>query len=339
MHAVLLRISILAAVVGSSCSVVATHSDAPRPRVRGPLPTRVQHPIRLTTLALQPRRATVQPRGSFALRAMSDYSSMFENGGIPPERVLLDGELWRNSLSLTYGVAPRTDLEVEIATLYATSGFLDRFVESWHDLFGLPQGGRESRPRFGYDMRVSTGGDELYQLDGNELGVGDVPVVLTHQLVEETASAPAIALRVGVELPLGSERGGFGNGALDWGAGVLAEKSWGRWTATGALDFVDARRASSFVGSGVDLYDGVDVRGGVEYRWNDHLSLLTGLSIDPPLTRDLHLKEIDREVVTLDVGAAFDVGERSMVLVGFQEDLIAKSGPDFGAFIAWTYSF
>lgn len=322
-----------------SCTAIVRHGDDPLPRVRGPLPMRIEHPVRLMALALPPRSAHAQDPGTFALRASSSYTSVFSHGNNGFERVLLDGELAREALALRWGVAPGTDVEVELATLYATSGFLDRFVESWHDLLGLPQGGRETRPRFAYDMELERDGDVYYHLDGNEPGVEDVPITLTHELVAESASTPAIALRLGVELPLGDEAAGFGNGGVDWGVGVLAEKSFGRWTLSGSSDFVDPARPSSFVGSGVDLRSGLGARGGLEYRWNDRVSLLAGLSIDPPVVTGMTLKEIDRDVLSLDLGGAIDVGERSLVHIGFQEDLIAKSGPDFTAFVAWTWSF
>lgn len=324
------------AVLLPSCALVASHSDAPSPKVRGPIPTRVQQPNKLTFLAFRPRTAHTLPEGEHALRITSEYSSIFENGDVGDERVVLDGEIARTSFAVSLGVGPRTDLEFELPVVYASDGFLDRFVESWHDFFGFPGGGRGERERFGYEMTEEKDGREIYHLEGGVIEFGDVPVVLVQSLQKETSSAPAIAARFGLDLPFGSESRGFGNGALEWGAGVLAEKSFGRWTMTGAVDYAFTRRPSSFVGSGVDVKDDLAVQWGLEYRWNDSFSLLGGVLVNSPVTRDFRIKELDRETITADVGFAIDTSERSTLIVGFADDFVAESGPDFTFFASWN---
>lgn len=329
-------LAVVSLALAPSCAVIASHTPDPRLRVRGPIPSRTQQPIKLTQLAFRPRRATVLAEGEREVRVTSAYSSIFENGNIGTERVVLDGEIWRNALAWHAGVAPRTDIEVELPIVYSADGFLDRFVEVWHDALGLPGGGRDARPRFDYVMEVEKNGQRIYHLEPNDPGLGDVPIVVAHQLVLETDDEPAVTVRGGIELPVGSASRGFGNGRVDVGAGVIAEKSLGRWTFTGGVDFVDTHRPSSFTGSGVELRDALDVQAGVEYRWNDELSLLAGLTLDSQVTGDFTIKEIDREIASFDVGLAFDVGERSTLLVGFEEDVIAKSGPDFTVFASWS---
>ena len=44
----------------------------------------------------------------------------------------------------------------------------------------------------------------------DRIGFGDVPLVLTRAVRDEDAEGPGVALRVGVELPTGSEDRGFG---------------------------------------------------------------------------------------------------------------------------------
>jgi hypothetical protein len=322
----------------AACSACAAlgHTDDPKPRVRGPIPSRTQEPIKLTFLAFRPRAAEVQPEGTKELRITSAYSSIFENGDIGTEQVVLDGEIWRTGFAMTWGIGPRTDLEVEVPVVFATSGFLDRFVESWHSFFAFPDGGREERERFTYEMRVEKDGDDIYQMESDEAGLGDIPIVIAHQVLDEGESAPAVTLRAGVELPTGSESNGFGNGGWDWGGGVIAQKSWGRWTATAGADYVVTARPSSFVGSGVDASDDFDMQLGVEYRWNDALSLLAGIVATSPVTDDLTIMEIDSDIVSADVGIAFDLGESSTLIVGFEDDVVAESGPDFTVFASWS---
>lgn len=326
----------LAWLLFSACSVTARHADDPRMTVRGPAPTRVQQPNKLTFLAFRPRQAVAHEEGAPALRITSAYSSIFENGHDVTEQVVLDGEIWRNSFAMTWGVAPRTDLEVELSLVFATSGFLDEFVEAWHDLFGLPDGGRDERPQYAYEMTEVKDGNEIYCLTGDQLGFGDVPVVITHQIVVESEDSPAVAVRAGIDIPLGSEDKGFGNGALDWGGGVLAQKSWGRWTTTAAVDYVFTAEPSAFEDAGIDAEDDLGLQWGLEYRWNDASSLLAGVVYSSPVTRDFDLKELDRETASVNVGMAFDLPGPSTLVVGFEDDVVAESGPDFTVFASWS---
>ncbi len=72
------------------------------------------------------------------------------------------------------------------------------------------------------------------------------------------------------------------------------------------------------------------------YRYPDGHAALAGLTLQSPITDDFSIKEIDREIASFDLGIAFDTGADSTLGIGFEEDLIAKSGPDFTVFASWT---
>ena len=318
------------------CALIPEHADAPERRIRGPFPSRIQQPIALGRLGFRPRGTDTEPAGRASLALESAYANLFENGSGPGgQEVVTDGELWNNSLLVRYGISERADVEIDLSVLYGSGGFLDRFIEGWHRVFGFPNGGHEERPRFAYDMHVATGGHTIWSLDGYEPVLLDTPLVTVERLIDEGEHHPSLALRAGVDLPTGSEARGAGNGGWDWGVGFLAQKSIGRWTFTGAVDWVDAKRPSSFVGSGVQAFDGFDVQLGAEYRWNDSLSLLAGANLVPPVTRDFTIREIDREMLGLDLGFAWDTGESSQMHLGIEEDAISASGPDITFLLGW----
>ncbi|MFN0007518.1 MAG: DUF3187 family protein [Planctomycetota bacterium] len=327
-----------ALALSGACAIVPEHADAPSKVVRGPVPSRTLEPVKLTALAFRPRRATTLPEEKTELSVLSSYASIFEEGQTGGDLVLFDGEIWRTSLHLRRGIGSGADLEIELPVVYATSGFLDEFIENFHDFFGLPNGGREDHPRFQYGMVAVNGGTEAYHLEGNQVGMGDVPIVLTVSVLEESETRPALAVRGGIELPTGSDSDGFGNGKVDYGIGFLGERSFGRWTATGAIDWVDVQSSESFEEAGVEADDSFDLQLGLEYRWNDGLSLIAGSVYTNAPTQDIDLEEISGNMLSLDIGAAWDLGERSRLLLVFSEDLITQSAPDFSVTAAWTLS-
>jgi hypothetical protein len=329
----------LVAATLASCTSFLGWQPEPEPVQRGPVATRTQQPIKLTYLAFRPRAANTEAEGKLAFSAISQYSNIFENGFSNTERVVIDGELWRNSAVMRYGLTKHSDLEVEIPVMYTSGGFLDNTIEDYHAFFGFPDGGRETRPEDAFQVTVQTHGNTAYELDGYRVGLGDIPIIYTHQILDEDGNTPALAVRVGVELPTGSESAGFGNGKLDVGGGVLAQRTLGRWTLTGAVDYVYPGSSSAFAAAGVDPAQQFDGQFGVEYRWNDGSSLLIGLVLDSPVTRDIHLKEIDNPILSLDVGWAWDVAKRSQIYLGFTEDAISQSGPDITFNFIWKSGF
>lgn len=326
--------AVLALIAG--CSILPQHLDEPVRIVRGPIAARTQEPIKLTYLALRPRRATIQEEGTTAISVQEAYSNVFNTASNGNSSVILDGEISRTSVAVRRAVAPRTDVEVELAAVYATSGFLDGIIEAYHRALGLPSEHRDERPQDAYEMTVVKDGVPAYHLEGNEPGFADVPIVVTHALLLESASSPAVSVRAGVEIPTGSEEKGFGNGEFDFGGGVLAEKSFGRWTTTAAVDYTAPGTSESFEDAGMSPHDGFDVQFGLEYRWNDRISLLFGAILDSPVTRDIHLPQIDDEILTIDVGCAWDVGERSRLFFALEEDAIANAGPDVTFLLGWN---
>lgn len=334
-----MRRRVMTALALATCTGCASMlpTDAPRPIVRGPIAVKTNAPIAGNFLQLRPRATTTTPVGAAAIAISSSYSSIFENGHAGGNDVVLDGELWRNSVTLRTGVTSRADVEVELSLVYAASGFLDDIVDTWHDFLGLPTGGREERPRGKYEMRIEKDGREAFRLEGNELGLGDVPIVLTQRIVDESASSPGIALRAGVELPIGAESKGFGNGGIDWGGGACVERTFGRCTLSGGAYYVFVATPDSFDEARIESADQLYVHVGLEVRWNDSSSLVLGLRHSGATTRDIEIKEVDGSVLDLDVGWAVDTGERSRLVFGLTEDLIAESGPDFTVFAGLSF--
>jgi len=308
----------------------------PQSRARGPLPTRVQHPMKLGVLAFRPRAPQVLEKGKHRVEAQSAYSSIFENGTGDAEQVVLDGELWTNRIAWRHGVGAATDIEVELGLLYASSGFLDGFIEGWHDTFALPGGGYDERPRYAYEMSVVNNNTQAYRLDGNEPGLLDLPIIVTHELLSGADGSTALSVRAGIELPTGSEPGGFGNGGIDWGFAACAARDIGRWSWNAGLDWVQAGESDAMRAAGVEYAADWGAYAGAEYRWNETLSILSALQFDSRLSHDVEIKELDNPMLMLDIGVVWDTQSGSRWHLGFSEDLVAESGPDFGVFLGWS---
>lgn len=330
----------LAALVAPGCSSFLGHADDPAPIVRGPVPSRAQQPLALTVMSFRPRRAATQAADTFGFQGSVAYSSIEEVQTTSGDEIRFDGELLQATFTGRYGLGERADLEIELPFLYASAGFLDSFVEDFHELFGLPDGGRDLQEDDQYAMELRADGTELYSLDEGELGLMDVPIFLTSSVRPEDEHGPGVALRFGVELPTGSQSSGFGNGGIDFGGGILLEKSLARWTLTAGADYTVPAQPDAWAAT--EDYSLVPVWGwefGSEYRWSSSVSLLAQFEWTSRRTNSFEQEEIAREIFDLGVGLAWDVSSASRLMLTFHDDLVSATGPDFGGLLVFTTGF
>lgn len=328
---------IAVAVLLCACSSLGYSEVEPEPTVRGPIPYRVEHPLAWTLLSMRLRRARVEPHGDLGIELDSAYTSVFRNDSTPTSNVTLDGELWSNSLRMRVGVVSGGDFEIEIPVLYASSGFLDTFVDAWHEFLHFADGGRDDRPKNDYEMTISSNGNEVYHLEPNEWMLGDIPVTWTQQILDESVYPISFAVRGSLQFPTGSESRGTSNGEIDWGVGLLAERSLSRWTLFGGVDFTSSGTSDAFADADVEIVEQIQFSVGAEFRWNDHLSWLGDLVYTSPMTDDFDLDVINREILDLGLGAAWSFSESSRLSISFHEDVISRAGSDFGVLLAWSW--
>ena len=329
------RFSALASLVlvfSSACSLPA--SD-PAPIIRGPLRSRPQHPFAQTLLHNRPRRAVIQPMGDPAIELGLTYSSIHEIKGVPGELIYMDGETARATFRYRRGLSERTDLEVELAD----EDFLDDLIEGFHDWTGLPNQGRDDFGQDQFGMRLRRNGDLLFSVEEDKLQLGDLPLTITHALRVEDEHGPAVAVRAAVEIPSGNEAGGSSNGGLDIGFGVLAERTRGRWSFFGAVDYLAPHDPDAFRAAGVGLEDILSLQLGIEYRWSDRLSVLFQNFWTSEMTKDFTFEEFSREMYDIAVGVAWDGPGDSRFHFALQEDAVAATGSDFGIMLGVAWGF
>jgi len=167
------------------CSLVplASGCRVPHPGKAAPFSVRNQHPVELTVLQQVPRSAIAYTEGPSILAIDTDWTSHWVQPRSGADDLRLDGETARAELRAAWGLGKSWDIEVELPLMYASGGTLDGFIDAFHQFFGLPQNGRNHHPRDQFDIQAirdqpGVGMQTLYELQDDELGVGDIPVHL-----------------------------------------------------------------------------------------------------------------------------------------------------------------
>jgi hypothetical protein len=160
--------------------------------------------------------AMVLAPGRLLAEMRADIANNFSQSFRPGENILLDGESYRTTLSLRRGITERVEIGLEIPYVMHRGGFLDSFIEGWHDTLQLPQGGRDSAPRKRLFYSYQKDGQTLVTLNQRSEGFGDLRLTGAWQLWRpEGDDTKALALRASLKLPTGNEERLLGSGSTD----------------------------------------------------------------------------------------------------------------------------
>jgi hypothetical protein len=158
------------------------------------------------------RSADTAPARGLKVAMHSAVANHFALDSDRDEFLNLDGETVRLALDLRYGLWQDWELQLEVPWLDHSGGELDKVIDDWHDLWGMPDGGRDGVPRDLLDYRYATPVFNT-RLQDDSSGLGDVSVVLTHALYRRDNAVASVAL--GYKFGTGDEDDFLGSGADD----------------------------------------------------------------------------------------------------------------------------
>jgi hypothetical protein len=159
------------------------------------------------------RSASSQDPGSLGLALHSSVANNYVLDANSREYLNLDGETLRVALELRYGLAADWDLQLEVPWLDQSGGQLDGLIDNWHDLWGMPDGGRSKVPRDLLDYRYASPSVPGFLLEDDGSGPGDVSLALNFAFFRDEEAVASVAL--GYKWGVGDEDKFLGSGADD----------------------------------------------------------------------------------------------------------------------------
>ena len=304
-----------------------------------PLAVRNQHPVQLTRMHAGPRPPRAVASGESEAELSVDWTSLWLRPGDGFDRIELDGEILRLTPTLRYGLGQGFDLSLGLPFQLTSGGVLDSFIETWHEIFALPQNRRDQFARDRFVVRADTFGafglQPAYQMNERPLRPADWPIALAW-FPELDGEAWSFGVQGGIELPTGDEDDGFGNGELDWMLGMIgswrservALSAWGGWTWSAD----DPKRARS---RGLQYGDAPNLGGSLEFALSDRLSALAQVEWERSLLQNLDDRHANRDQVLLWLGGRWRLGEQSALEFAVGEDLVRSVSPDVTFHVAW----
>ncbi len=286
----------------------------------GPLQIKNQYPIFLSVNQQYLEKAEMESSMSYSLSQSSTYtvqsSGRWDFG--------LDMEITELNFRYKRIFNDFIEIGLDIPVLYIGGGFMDGFLESYHDTFGFNDYGRSARPKNDFLYTVREDGNLIVQ-GKSGFGLGDIRLALKKPLI--TSDDLNLSIKADIELPAGDAKEGFGNGSVDAGLSILldkriSEKIMTYWNIGGVLAG-DVRGHQT-----LDIDDFIFGGAAIEAHINEKLSLLAQVMGQTPIYPKTDLTTIDDNTWMLALGGRYHIGKGSLEL-SLTEDLNTAAAPDF----------
>lgn len=148
--------------------------------------------------------------------------------GLDEPQFLVDGELGVVDLGIHYGLSPRLTASLRIGHLGYSGGFMDPFIQGFHDLAGIGQAGREFLGKGDFQMLFIHDGDHVALVDRPSSGGLTDPMLSLAYSFPEQCKNWSFSVEGAVKPPISDENDWISTGSWDVGVQATAQKTWRR---------------------------------------------------------------------------------------------------------------
>ena len=305
----------------------------------GPLHVKNRFPLYLMFLSPTPVGAHGLSAGELRSVLAVDYSAIYFSHANSQWDFLMDMEMTTFDLALAYGLTPRVTIRLEMPLVSMNGGFLDGFLENYHDALGLPNYGREERPKNTFGYHVANQGETWIDGDSDGFQWADMTFSLQYQLTRPNRRRnPWEAALMGrIKFPVGDTDRGLGSGNYDFGFYLPVQWSrppWNIYFMPGVAMIsdpdpperrIEARNSYSFFA-------------GVGYAYTERLNLLIQVNYMSSPLENTGISELDDGGLELALGFQYQLGRFWAMEFAFCEDL-TRAAPDFTLHLGLTWRY
>jgi hypothetical protein len=323
------------AVPAAPAAVADTQHARPEAPVLGGLPAYAPiNPVvsSRTMLYFQPYVPAPAPGGRrWRATVDLDYASTIEANYLPGAAGLLDSELLRLGLGLTYELGPSAFALAELTVNGAYDGFLDGFLDWYHDLIGIRMPEREMRPRdaFAYEITTPNGETVSRRNAGAFLGDLRLGLGLRHGAHFQTLLTAT--------LPTSTGPAGYGRGVPTVGVVETARAPLGRrFVYEGSIGVGVAPRHGDLAEYQRPVF--LSASSGVRARVVGRQTVFANFYYGSPAYEGTTLPSLDQRELSLDFGWMYRTRGGTEWKVGMTEDM-EPSGPGIDLIFRFGRSF
>jgi hypothetical protein len=326
--------AVVGIVIMSGAAVAPANADY------GPLQTTNRFPLHLVVLT--PRAVDAEPpeQGVVEATLALEYSNTYFNFRNARWDLLIDMEVLVADLSLVYGVSEKFALRLDLPLKSMQDGFMDGFLQNYHDFLGVPNYDREDRPKDHFAYRAAKDGKLWIQGDAAPLQLGEARFSTQFSLPSINIAGHPLnsSFLATVKIPTGDAGKGLGSERFD--AGIFLPIHWkkgSRWSAymmPGAIWIDDPKT----LGAQVSARNSFSLLAGTAYEYNDKWRWLAQLNFYTSPFEKTGLDELDDGALELTFGFQRALSRSLYWEFAFGEDL-TLAVPDFNIRLGMTWRF
>ena len=322
----------LACWVAICPAAIASHVEDP-----GPLAFQNRFPLHFLFLTPRPASPVIPRNGQWHAAAVLEYTSVNFDHRNGQWDFVMDMELATLNVAFALGLGDRLAVSFEAPLVTMQDGFLDGFLETYHDTLNVSNYGREDRPRDTYGYVIRHDGEVWIDSRTTGWSLADSTLSLDFALPRPSASGHLYGKLMGrVKLPVGDPDLGLGSGQMDIGIYWSAGWNSGRWSFYLMPGYAwiadpDTRGAEIQARNSMGLFLGAGFHYNERWRW---VAQINGYS---SMVETTGISELDNGSVQLDIGFRYRIRPNWHLLFSFAEDLTLAT-PDFTlrAGMTWT---
>lgn len=267
--------------------------------------------------------------GKQKYRLLTEASSYYAIEKTTNERLELDGEVYTSVFSWEYGISTGFQLALEIPYIRHTGGTLDGFINEWHGLFDLPEGGRNFVPNDRYLLHYQRYGTDLIQHTQPGRGIGDVSIIGAWQGSSTNVEDPW-SVGVSINFATGDSQQFHGNGYTDVAM----------WLSQQFKSTFYNMHSGSFYSLGFIYIEGSDVlpqfvnssaafgEAGVGVYVTSSVLFITQMDLHSPLYSGPEVHDLNGYGAQLSVGGTVFLDSGAKIHISVGEDLSLDVTPD-----------
>jgi hypothetical protein len=227
---------------------------------------------------------------------------------------------------VSQGLGNGWEVGVMVPWIEYRGGSLDRFIENWHDTFGLPDGDRADTRRNQLHFQYARNGASELDSDRGESGFGDLQLYTAYSLMQN--SERAVALATTLNLPSWDDGDLISSNAMSASV-TLAATEYGVFglplTATGNIGAMWLDRGDLLADRQKDMvwFGAAELGWAIADAWRLKLQVNAHSAF-----YDSALRELGDPAVQLLLGGSVRLAPRWYLDLAVGEDIAVNTAPD-----------
>lgn len=273
---------------------------------------------------------------------LGDYFNMVNNAtsvSFLDGTLYFDGEMYRNELSVSYGLFSKLEVGLVIPIVKHSTGIMDTFISNWHDLFGLPGKARSYMPKYDLDYYLIQDQELVFQMNESKLNVGDISFSLGTPILKRPNHD--LSFRSYLKIPVGAKEDLIGSGTFDLS-----------FQLSGTVHTIPRKKQVSIyysggylhIGKGALLSDLVSTNVGfgnigLSYNFNDKWYVKSQFDFHTSFYEKSDTKQLGKSSAQYVLGFDYIIAKNTNLSFCFVEDIIVNTAPDFSLQFGLSHQF